>query len=63
MELNYHVGIATWTLAQSALALQSSTLALIMHDVITAVLLIIACIDEHQDLAKIDLNNEAAIKC
>ena len=64
MELNYHVGIATRTLAQSALALHTSIQCFSTDyaDVITAVLLIIACMDEHQDLAKIDLNNEAAIR-
>jgi len=54
---NYHAGIATRTLAQSALAFPCFD----MHaDVITAALLIGVCMDEHLDLSKVKLNSEAA---
>ena len=63
MELNYHAGIATRTLAQSALAFHASIQCFDSDhaDVITAVLLIRVCMDEHLDLSKVELNSEAAM--
>ena len=65
MELNYHAGIAARTLAQSALAYHTSVQCFNTDyaDVITAVLPIADCMDEHLDLAKVELDNEAATKC
>ena len=57
MELNYHAGIAAHTLAQLALAFHTFVQCFNTDnaDIITAVLLIVACMDEH-------LDNEAATK-
>jgi len=47
----------TWTLAQPALALHTQFFNTDLYaDVIAAVLLIVACMDEHLDLAKIGSN-------
>ena len=64
MELNYHAGIATRTLVQSALVFHASIQCFNTDyaDVITAVLLIGVCMDEHLDLSKVKLNNEDAIR-
>ena len=64
MELNYNAGIAAHTLAQLALAYHTSVQCFNTDnvDIITAVLLIVACMDEHLDLANIELDNEAATK-
>ena len=49
MELNYHAGISAHTLAQLALAYHTSVQCFNTDysDIITAVLLIAACMDEH----------------
>ena len=64
MELYYHAGISVHTLVQLALAYHTSVQCFNTDyaDIITAVLLIVACMDEHLDLANIELDNEAATK-
>ena len=64
MELNYHAGISVHTLAQLALAFHTSVQCFNTDyaDIITAVLLTVACMDEHIDLANVELDNEAATK-
>ena len=64
MELNYQAGIFVGTLAQLALAYHISVQCFNTDyaDIISAVLLIAACMDEHLDLANIELDNEAATK-
>ena len=64
VELNCHAGIAACTLAQLALAYHTSVQCFNTDfaNVITAVLLIATCMDEHLDLAKIELDNGAATK-
>ena len=61
MELYYHAGISVHTLVQLALAYHTSVQCFNTDyaDIITAVLLIVACMDEHLD---IELDNEAATK-
>jgi len=58
MELYYHTGIATRTLARF-----SYPNPVLWHaDVITAALLIGVCMDEYLELSKVELNSEAAIE-
>ena len=63
-QLNYHTGIVACTLAQLVLAYHTSVQCFNTDyaDVITAVRLNAASMDEHLDLAKIELDNEAATK-
>ena len=64
MELNYHAGISVHRLVQLVIAYHTSVQCFNTDyaDIITAVLLIVVCMDEHLDLANIDLDNEAATK-
>jgi len=62
MELNYHAGTACRTLAQLVLTVHTGV-QYFDHkstDVITAVLLIAVCMNERLDLAKVDLDIQAA---
>ena len=64
MEHYYHAGISVHILVQLALAYHTSVQCFNTDfaDIITAVLLIVPCMDEHLDLANIELDNEAATK-
>ena len=62
LDYYYHAGISVHTLVQLALSYHTSVQCFNTDyaDIITAVLLTVACMDEHLDLANIELDNEAS---
>lgn len=64
-ELNYHAGTASHSLTQCLITLHSDVQYFDDHeaDFVTAIFLLISCINPNQDLSKVSIDYKTALEC